>query len=81
VWTLDEENALQEGMKKYGFGKWVDIKKDREFGEIVSIYMYIYVYVCIYRYMCLYESMYTHIECIIYVDIVYIYVYAYIYIN
>mmetsp|Transcript_13260 Transcript_13260/g.12836 ORF Transcript_13260/g.12836 Transcript_13260/m.12836 type:complete len:684 (+) Transcript_13260:102-2153(+) len=36
VWTLDEENALQEGMKKYGFGKWVDIKKDREFGEILK---------------------------------------------
>jgi hypothetical protein len=43
VWTLDEENALQEGMMKYGVGKWVDIKNDRDFGEIVSIYVYVYI--------------------------------------
>lgn len=35
-WTSEIEEALQKGVKKYGVGKWVDILKDLELGQILA---------------------------------------------
>lgn len=33
VWSKEEENALKEGVKKHGEGKWEQLKRDMEFEE------------------------------------------------
>jgi len=34
-WTSETEEALQKGVKKYGVGKWTNILKDPELGQIL----------------------------------------------
>jgi hypothetical protein len=35
-WTSETEEALEKGVKKYGVGKWADILKDPELGQILA---------------------------------------------
>lgn len=65
-WTSAEEEALRAGIAKYGIGKWINIKVDPEFSQILisrsnidlkvlSFTCPLILYVCIF--MCVYLLM------------------------
>lgn len=35
-WTKEENEALEAGVEKHGFGKWSEIKKDPSYADILS---------------------------------------------